>query len=204
MFRKLYIYFSCRSKQPCIRNKGAHTYDNTGDYLGTQPVAMDVYQNLTENTDKQKEINNKIPEMTTSSLEYKTETHNEEYDYAETEPYIAQSETKEQIISREYEILDPQETGFNQTALESTDKQSSDTGANVDDKYVSADGQYNHVYPKRVSGGTNNIYSHSVDNMYDVSQHERNHSTDQTYDHCFGQTTDDDYDVSKVTHGTSR
>jgi len=164
---------------------------------------MDAYRNLTENTDKQKEINKTFPEMTASALEYKTETHNNEYDYAETEPY-AQPETKKQIISREYAILHPLETGFSRTAIESTDKESRDTGTNVDNQYVSSEEQYNHLYPKRVSGGTNNLYSHSIDNMYDVSQHDRNHSTDLTYDHCFGQTTDDDYDVFKVTHGTSR
>jgi hypothetical protein len=165
---------------------------------------MDAYQNLTESKDKQKEINKIVPEMTASALEYKTETHNNEYDYAETEPYIAQPETKKQIISREYAILDPLETGFSRTAIENTDKESGETDTNVEDQYISSDGQYNQLYPRRVSGGTNNIYSHSIDNMYDVSQHDRNHSTDQTYDHCFGQTTDDDYDVSKVTHGTSR
>ncbi|VDI25597.1 Hypothetical predicted protein [Mytilus galloprovincialis] len=42
------------------------------------------------------------------------------------------------------------------------------------------------------------IYSRAVDTVYDSASHSRQNTiTDQTYDHAFGPTTEDDYDIAK-------
>ena len=43
-----------------------------------------------------------------------------------------------------------------------------------------------------------NVYSHSVDNVYDTaSQRRKNEDKEDDYDHFIGQKTEDDYDISK-------
>ncbi|CAC5403047.1 unnamed protein product [Mytilus coruscus] len=108
-----------------------------------------------------------------------------------------------------YMVLDPTETGFNRQIFPNTPvgyefaKPVKDTENTIcdDDQYaISDEGVYDHSRSNRHKELENNIYNHAVDNMYDSGSHKRNNEGEEdTYDHFFGQKTEDDYDISTTT-----
>ncbi|VDI24129.1 Hypothetical predicted protein, partial [Mytilus galloprovincialis] len=107
-------------------------------------------------------------------------------------------------LSKNYVVLDPNETGFNR-------RENTDTVCNYElatpinptetseDPYdVSKDETYDTSSNSRHKEKDNNIYSHMVDNVYDTAGNQRKkEESDATYDHFFGQQSEDDYDISK-------
>ncbi|CAC5411625.1 unnamed protein product [Mytilus coruscus] len=108
-----------------------------------------------------------------------------------------------------YMVLDPTETGFKRTQCSNIAsgyefvKPVKDTGNKIgdEDQYaLSEDGVYDHSGNNRHKELENNIYNHAVDTIYDSGCHKRNdEGREDTYDHFFGQKTEDDYDISTTT-----
>ncbi|CAG2242737.1 unnamed protein product [Mytilus edulis] len=107
-----------------------------------------------------------------------------------------------------YMVLDPTQTGFNRQILSTTPvgyefaKPVRDTENKIieDDQYAISDGVYDHSGNNCHKESENNIYNHTVDTIYDSGSHKRNEEEkEDTYDHFFGQTTEDDYDISTST-----
>ncbi|CAG2253007.1 unnamed protein product [Mytilus edulis] len=66
------------------------------------------------------------------------------------------------------------------------------------DNYAFNEDQYDVSGKNDGSDYKQGIYSRAVDTVYDSASHSRqNNITDQTYDHAFGPTTEDDYDIAK-------
>ncbi|CAC5399335.1 unnamed protein product [Mytilus coruscus] len=134
-------------------------------------------------------------------------------EYAIDEP-TAETSFNETIDNRtgtadSYIVLDPNDTGFNRTTLSNTPtcygfvKPVRDTRNKIgdDDQYaISDEGVYDYSGSNRQKELENNIYNHAVDTIYDSGSHKRrNEGREDTYDHFFGQKTEDDYDVSTTT-----
>ncbi|XP_071133035.1 uncharacterized protein [Mytilus edulis] len=107
-----------------------------------------------------------------------------------------------------YMVLDPTQTGFNRQILSNTPvgyeftKPVHDTENKIieDDQYAISDGVYDHSGNNRHKESDKNIYNHTVDTIYDSGSHKINEEgREDTYDHFFGQTTEDDYDISTTT-----
>ncbi|XP_071133303.1 uncharacterized protein [Mytilus edulis] len=66
------------------------------------------------------------------------------------------------------------------------------------DNYVFHENQYDVSRGNNCSDHQQGIYSRAVDTVYDSASHSRqNNISDQTYDHAFGPTTEDNYDIAK-------
>ncbi|VDI25600.1 Hypothetical predicted protein [Mytilus galloprovincialis] len=66
------------------------------------------------------------------------------------------------------------------------------------DNYVFHENQYDVSRGNNCSEPQQGIYSRAVDTVYDSASHSRqNNISDQTYDHAFGPTTEDNYDITK-------
>ncbi|XP_052068047.1 uncharacterized protein LOC127707509 [Mytilus californianus] len=108
-----------------------------------------------------------------------------------------------------YMVLDPKATDWNSTTFSNTHtdyefaKPVRDTGNKIadDDQYdLSNDGAYDHSGDNRHKEPKDNIYNHAVDTVYDSGSYKRNtEEREDTYDHCIGQKTEDDYDISSTT-----
>ncbi|CAC5403050.1 unnamed protein product [Mytilus coruscus] len=134
-------------------------------------------------------------------------------EYVMVDP-IAETSFNETIDSRtettdSYMVLDPTVTGFNRTQLSKTPtgyefaKPVKDTEkkiANEDQYALSEEGVYDHSGSNRHKELEDNIYNHAVDTIYDSGRHKRHdQGREDTYDHFFGQKTEDDYDISTTT-----
>ena len=106
-----------------------------------------------------------------------------------------------------YVILDPKETGFNRSNKlvgKSTEYRlnglAEKSGENLEHYVTTEDGTYDSTGVIRHKETDSNVYSHSVDNVYDSASHtvKSNESFD-TYDHFIGEKTEDNYDLSKWT-----
>ncbi|CAG2228139.1 unnamed protein product [Mytilus edulis] len=65
------------------------------------------------------------------------------------------------------------------------------------DNYVFHENQYDVSRGNNCSEPQQGIYSRAVDTVYDSASHSRqNNVSDQTYDHAFGPTTEDTYDIA--------
>ncbi|CAC5355484.1 unnamed protein product [Mytilus coruscus] len=108
-----------------------------------------------------------------------------------------------------HKILDPSDKGFIRTKLSITPtgfefaKPVRDTGNKLgdEDQYaLSEEGIYDHSGSNRHKELEDTIYNHAVDTIYDSGSHKRNdEGREDTYDHFFGQKTEDDYDISTTT-----
>lgn len=159
---------------------------------------------------------NKVTVPTYAHHQYTTFADNHmhsEDEYAIVDP-TAETSFNETMNKRtrtadSYMVLDPTETGFNRqifsntpvgyefaNPIKDTDKNSGD-----DDQYAVSDyGVYDQSGSNRHKESENNIYNHAVDTVYDSGSHNRNNKrTEDTYDHFFGQQTEDDYDISTTT-----
>ncbi|XP_052069267.1 uncharacterized protein LOC127708438 [Mytilus californianus] len=65
------------------------------------------------------------------------------------------------------------------------------------DNYVFHEDQYDVSRGHNCSDHQQGIYSRAVDTLYDIASHSRQNTvTDQTYDHAYGPTTEDNYDIA--------
>ncbi|CAC5355492.1 unnamed protein product [Mytilus coruscus] len=113
------------------------------------------------------------------------------------------------VTADKYMVLDPTVAGFNRTQLSKTPtgykfaKPVKDTENKIgdEDQYaLSEEGVYDHSGSNRHKELEYNIYNHAVDTIYDSGCHKRNDvEKEDTYDHFFGQKTEDDYDISTTT-----
>ncbi|CAG2211929.1 unnamed protein product [Mytilus edulis] len=174
-------------------------------YLDLNKTTTDYpYQNLTNS-----EVSGRKQDLKQTNLNY---------DYATVEPSTEQGYISEMIskdaASNNYLVLDPNITGYNrsedktktdqyelaQPINTSREKTSFDNTTYItDDTYaLSEEGVYDSSRDNRHKESTNNIYSHTVDTVYDSSSRSKSDSERQdTYDHCTGRKTEDEYDISK-------
>ncbi|VDI01656.1 Hypothetical predicted protein [Mytilus galloprovincialis] len=104
-------------------------------------------------------------------------------------------------------LSEPTVTGLNRTQLAKTGyefaKPVLETENKIDDEdqyALSEEGVYDHSRNTRHKELEVNIYNHAVDTIYDSGSHKRNDDErEDTYDHFFGQKTEDDYDITTTT-----
>ena len=131
----------------------------------------------------------------------------------------ATSEITARKIDNAYCILDPNETGFNRSrniSKQNAVNESKDTdrkdinencyvfakpfGENLLTRtggYDSLESTAQNLHCENVYNCTDNVYSHAVDNVYDSTTHCKSvDMSDNTYDHFFGEKTEDEYDVA--------
>ncbi|XP_071130565.1 uncharacterized protein [Mytilus edulis] len=188
------------------------------DYIGSQDIALPqtagrskqqnvgLYgQRSSCNTTANTEINN--VQHTCSNLG----THKE----FESPPYAARRDEtfadKQTSNGDEYAMVGPiAETSFSQTIHSKTETPDSafakpvlETENKIDDEdqyALSEEGVYDHSGNNRHKELGDNIYNHAVDNIYDSGCHKRkDDGREDTYDHFFGQKTEDDYDITTTT-----
>ncbi|XP_071130381.1 uncharacterized protein [Mytilus edulis] len=183
--------------------RGTGHLNNT--YLDLKKTTDYPYQNLTNS-----DVSGRKQDLKQTNLNY---------DYATVEPSTEQGYTSKMIsndaASNNYLVLDPQITGYNrsedktkteqqyelaQPVNTSQDKTSFDSTTYLtDDTYgLSEEGVYDSSRDNRHKKSTNNIYSHTVDTVYDSTSCYRSDSENQdTYDHFNGGKAEDQYDISK-------
>ncbi|XP_063446617.1 uncharacterized protein LOC134726148 [Mytilus trossulus] len=194
----VYMWFVRRRTRPDDKHNIANRNDKNDDYIGNQNVAMPANCNSEMSTNELRNDNNK------GTNEGKTVNDQE-----------SNSETRISGQIRSYSNL----------AIYSTVLEASDTGCPVQDenaynyemakpineskydKHVPTFEKDNYAFNEDqydVSGKHNGsaqqqvIYSRAVDTVYDSTSHNRqNNMSDETYDHAFGPTTEDDYDIAK-------
>lgn len=116
----------------------------------------------------------------------------------------------------DHTILDPHETGYNRSAnTDSSDVYEFAKPINAinngdldnehkylaeQDTYIlSEDGTYDSCNNVHHTGDENNLYSHTIESVYDTARHERKFDDkEDTYDHFVGDTTEDDYNTTKI------
>ncbi|XP_076073887.1 uncharacterized protein LOC143045334 [Mytilus galloprovincialis] len=66
-------------------------------------------------------------------------------------------------------------------------------------KITKNDSEVEYEYTDRVMRKNGNVYNETKDGVYDVGSHIRSETKNEdTYDHFFGDTTEDDYDISRI------
>ena len=146
-------------------------------------------------------------------------TDDNEYAVVEPESVIEfdQDLTQDEIIpTSDYAILDPNETGYNRSAntdasgvyefakpinaINNGDLDNDGKHLTEQDTYIlSEDGTYDSCNNVDHTGDDNNLYSHTIDSVYDTARHERKFDDkEDTYDHFFSDTTEDDYNTTKI------
>jgi hypothetical protein len=112
----------------------------------------------------------------------------------------------------DYTILDPHETGYNRSAntdasgvyefakpINAINNGDLDNDGKQDTYILSEDGTYDSCNNVDHTGDDNNLYSHTIDSVYDTARHERkSDDKEDTYDHFFSDTTEDDYNTTKI------
>lgn len=193
------IFFYCRKSRD-DKHTIANCQDKNNDYIGNQNTAMPAKCNS---------------EMSTN-FELRNINHKETNESETVNDLESNSETR---ISGQ--IIRP----YSNSAIYSTALEPSDGGCPVhhvnaynyemakpinDSRYdkntPSLEKDINEFYEDRYDIAGNNdssdhqkgIYSRGVYAVYDSASHSRqNDMADETYDHAFGQTTEDDYDIAK-------
>jgi hypothetical protein len=78
-----------------------------------------------------------------------------------------------------------------------SDKQNVNILLSNDTYIIPEDGTYDHSHNTRHAETESNLYSHTIDDVYDVTRQDRRpDGKEDTYDHFFGNKTEDDYDIS--------
>jgi len=134
-------------------------------------------------------------------------------DYAILDPNetgYSRSANTDASPTSDYTILDPHETGYNRSAntdssdvyefakpinaINNGDLDNDDKHLTEQDTYIlSEDGTYDSCNNVHHTGDDNNLYSHTIDSVYDTASHERKFDDkEDTYDHFFSDTTKDD------------
>ncbi|XP_071132437.1 uncharacterized protein [Mytilus edulis] len=73
------------------------------------------------------------------------------------------------------------------------------SGGEITDHAGDALTEVEYEYTDRVMRKNDNVYNETKDGVYDVGSHIRSETKNEdTYDHFFGNTTDDDYDISRI------
>ncbi|CAG2242742.1 unnamed protein product [Mytilus edulis] len=182
------------------------------DYIGTQDIALpclpltandsSCIQNDGKNTNTAYAVRRNIAVSDNSTLS------DHKYSIVDQTPETTLNETTKdgKGTTDSYMVLDPSATGFNRTKLPNTyefAKPVMDAENNIGDQdqyALSEEGVYDHSGNNRHKESEVNIYNHAVDTIYDSGSHKRNdEGRDDTYDHFFGQKTEDDYDISTTT-----
>lgn len=77
------------------------------------------------------------------------------------------------------------------------DKQNENILLSNDTYIIPEDGTYDHTHNTRHAEPESNLYSHTIDDVYDVTRQDRRpDGKEDTYDHFFGKKMEDDYDIS--------
>ncbi|XP_071133039.1 uncharacterized protein [Mytilus edulis] len=182
------------------------------DYIGTQDIALPLpsndsshIQNDGKNTNTAYAVHRNITVSDNSTLS------DHKYSIVDQTPETTLNETIKdgKGTTDSYMILDPTATGFNRTTLPNTRSDyefakpvmDAENNFGDQDQYaLSEEGVYDHSGNNRHKESDVNIYNHAVDTIYDSGSHKRNdEGRDDTYDHFFGQKTEDDYDISTTT-----
>ncbi|XP_071130889.1 uncharacterized protein [Mytilus edulis] len=176
----------------------ANCHDKSDDYIGNQNTAMPANCNS---------------EMSTNEL--RNYDHNGTNEGKTVNDQESNSETRISGQIRPYSnlaiystVLEPSDAGCPVTHLNAYNyematpikdsKYDKDTPTLEKDNYPFNEDQYDVSGKNDGSDYKQGIYSRAVDTVYDSASHSRqNNITDLTYDHAFGQTTEDDYDIAK-------
>lgn len=140
-------------------------------------------------------------------------TDDDEYAVIEPESVSGfdQDLTQDEIIpTSDNTILDPNETGYNRSAntdssdiyefakpinaINNGDSDNDDKHLTEEDTYIiSEDGTYDSCNNVHHTGDDSNLYSHAIDSVYDTVIYKRKFDDkEDTYDHFFSDTTEDD------------
>lgn len=125
------------------------------------------------------------------------------------DPALVANNHKTLVFGKDYVVLDPNETGFDRSRktlnelMENENKSFLKQTADIspyDLNYSQIETDYNTTNAQKRNQSSDNIYSHiGGDNVYDTTKHERKEfeePSDNTYDHSFGNKTEDDYDMT--------
>ncbi|XP_063446930.1 uncharacterized protein LOC134726455 [Mytilus trossulus] len=209
-FRRCFVSGKLKESKDCYtRSQNVEMASGTGHlnntYLDLKKTTIDYpYQNLTNS-----EVSGRKQDLKQTNLNY---------DYATVEPSTEQGHISDMIYNNaacnNYLVLDPNITGYNRSENKTkTDqyelaqpvntsqvKTSFDNATYLtDDTHgLSDEGVYDSSRDNRHKESTNNIYSHTVDTVYDSTSRYRSDSENpDTYDHFTGRKTEDEYDISK-------
>lgn len=187
-----------RRKRTDDKHNIANHHDENNDYIGNQNIAMSA--NSTSEVSKNLELKSCNPKGTN-----KGETVNDLESNFETR---IRRETKSPYynLANHSTVLEPmrfpvQHLNANnyEMAKPITDsKNDKNRTISENDNYAFYEDQYDISGKIDRSDHQQGIYSRAVDTVYDIAIHSRqNIVIDQTYDHAFGPTTGDDYDIAK-------
>ncbi|CAC5355495.1 unnamed protein product [Mytilus coruscus] len=182
------------------------------DYIGSQDIALPLTANLSSHMlNDGKNSNTAYVVRQNTTLSDNQILNDDKYSIVDQTAETSLNGTRddETGTADNYMVLDPSATGFNRTKLSKTPtgyafaKPVGDTGKKTcdEDQYaLSEEGVYDHSGSNRHKESEDNIYNHAVDTIYDSGSHKKNdEGREDTYDHFFGQKTEDDYDISTTT-----
>ncbi|CAC5389531.1 unnamed protein product [Mytilus coruscus] len=179
------------------------------DYIGSQDIALPQTDSSFGHI--QNDFSRKTSVHGYDSTNTNAKINNVNKERVQAPAYAVRQKTtlsnNQTLNDNEYSIVDQTaETSFTRTKLFQTPtgnefpKPVRDTENKIgdEDQYdISEEGVYDHSGSNRHKELEDNIYNHAIDTIYDSGSHKRKHEgREDTYDHFFGQKTEDDYDIS--------
>ncbi|CAC5403037.1 unnamed protein product [Mytilus coruscus] len=193
-------------------NKSTPNYSNTTIHSQNIDDKYNYAKNIETNNSKtfnDKTITPTYVVLHDDSYKPNPEANNDEYAVVDptTESSFKQTPKTTTQGPENYMILDPDQTGFYRSKFPNADqayvlaKPIHDSKDQKNDLYaLSPAGTYDHSGITRHHKDQDTIYTHTVDNVYDSASRGLNMDrTEDTYDHFFGQETEDEYNISMHT-----
>ncbi|XP_063443842.1 uncharacterized protein LOC134724631 [Mytilus trossulus] len=195
----VYMWF-VRRKSRDDKHTIANCHDKNDDYIGNQNTAMPAKRNSEMSTNFElRNINHK------ETNEGKTDNDLESNSETRVSGQILRPYSNSTIYST---ALEPSDGGcpvnpvnaynYEMAKPINNSKYDKNTPTLEKDNYAFNEDQYDVSGQHDGSDYPQGIYSRGVDTVYDSATHSRqNNMADETYDHAFGQTTEDDYNIAK-------
>ncbi|XP_052069368.1 uncharacterized protein LOC127708513 [Mytilus californianus] len=190
-------------------NRSTHKYSSTNIHLQNIDDKFDYAKNIVTKSSKTSNDKTSTPTyvvLQDDSYKCNSEANSDEYAVVDPTAELSFKQTPKATTQgpENYMILDPNQTGFNRSKFPNADqayelaKPIHDTKDQKNDLYVlSPEGTYDHSGITRHHKDQDTIYNHAVDNVYDSANRGLNIArTEDTYDHFFGQETEDEYNIS--------
>ncbi|CAC5419477.1 unnamed protein product [Mytilus coruscus] len=199
-----YEYLNAQS-----RNRSTHKYSSTNIHLQNIDDKYDYAKNIVTNSSKTSDDKTSTPTyvvLQDDSYKRNSEANSDEYAVVDPTAELSFKQTPKATTQgpENYMILDPNQTGFNRSKFPNADqayelaKPIHDTKDQKNDLYaLSPEGNYDNAGITSHHKDQDTIYNHAVDNVYDSASRGLNIArTEDTYDHFFGQETEDEYNIS--------
>ncbi|XP_052069260.1 uncharacterized protein LOC127708431 [Mytilus californianus] len=190
-------------------NRSTRNYSSTNIHLQNIDDKYDYAKNIVKNNSKTSNDKSSTPTyvvLQDDSYKRNPEANNDEYAVVDPTAESSFKQTPKTLTqgAENYMILDPNQTGINRSKFPNAGqsyelaKPIRDTKDRKNDLYaLSSEGTYDHSGITRHHKEQDTIYTHAVDNVYDSTSRGLNiDRKEDTYDHFFGQETEDEYNIS--------